>query len=465
MVSVSSPMGVATHEDHVLAASAALTRRTGRIGTPIVLIGALLASCAGYQPAPLPQGTALSPVAPASMAPGRPLSVSDLVAIALTDNLDLRALRLQHAVAQGQRQRDSAAPNPTLSGALLPLLSGAGTVTAWNAALSVDIKALITLSARRDAATHAAEQVDAQILWQEWQTVGQVRLVAVDLIEGARLRALLLQTRTLLADRVQRDQAALARGDATLTMIAPGLGALQSVQTRLDDLDALQLSRRHQLNALLGLAPDVMLTLADTADLPVIDPEALSDPDAMAMRRPDLVALRLGYAAEDARVRAAILGQFPALTLGGTIGSDNAKVINGGPQASIGLPIFDRNQGGVSVEQATREQLRAEYVARLASAVGQLAALRRETATQTERLARLHAEMSAADALAARADAAFQSRDLDARTHADLASLRLARAEEIQTLQQSLLEQRVAIATLTGAGLPPVENLPKDSPK
>ena len=443
--------------------------RSGRCGAirgwRTALIGAaaaLLAACASYHAAPLPEQAPLATALPATASPTHPMAVGDLVAMALRNSPDLRAARAWHAVAQGQRQRDSAAPNPQFTGAFLPLLAGVGDTSAWSGALGIDIRALVTLSARREAAAKAADQVDAQILWQEWLTAGQVRLLAVDLMEGVRTRALLAQTLQVFSDRAQRDQQALDGGDATLAAVAPDRVALQGVQTRLDDLDALQLSRRHQLNALLGLTPDVVVPLAAEPEVPDVDPGSLADTTDLGRRRPDLVALRLGYAAQDARVRAAILGQFPALSLGMAGGSDNANVRNAGPQFSIGLPIFDHNQGAISAEQATRAQLRAEYAARLASAVGQLTALRRETDSQSARLIRLRQDQPAADAAAARAEAALNTHDIDRRAYADLVSLRLTKAGEILAVEQSVLEQRVAIATLVGAGLPVIDNLPKE---
>lgn len=68
-------------------------------------------------------------------------------------------------------------------------------------------------------------------------------------------------------------------------------------------------------------------------------------------RRPDLLALRFGYAAQDEGLRAAILSQFPDLILGATGSSDSSKVINIGPNAQVGLPLFDRN-GAISPSPA-----------------------------------------------------------------------------------------------------------------
>jgi outer membrane protein TolC len=308
--------------------------------------------------------------------------------------------------------------------------------------------------------------VDADILWREWQVAGQARLLAVDLIEGARNLALLTQARDLFAQRVQRVQAAVAAGDLTLADAAPFIAAEQAARTQINDLENTLLSQRHQLNALLGLDPDVPLRLAPTVDLAPFEAAAIErDLPGLADRRPDLVALKLGYGAQDAKLRAALLAQFPALTLGVTSGGDNAGVRNGGPTASVGLPIFDRNQGGVAIEQATRVQLREEYAARLAAAGGEVQARLREIATLQRQLDEVRRDLPAAEQAAARAEAALRTRDIDQRAYVDLVSVRLAKASQMVTLEQGLLRQQVAIATLTGAGLPSVQTLQEEPPQ
>ncbi|HEX4172339.1 MAG TPA: TolC family protein [Acetobacteraceae bacterium] len=388
---------------------------------------------------------------------GPPLTVDAVARLALENNPDLLATRSQHGIAQAQLLEAGLLPNPQVTGALLPLAAGVGTTNAWNAGISEDIRSLITLSARRTGAQAAAQQVDAQILWQEWQTIGQARLLAVDLIQGQQMLRLLTQVRDLLANRNLRSQAALARGNATIATIAPDLAALQAAQTQLDDAERLQLSRRHQLNALLGLSPDFVLPLAGSADVPPVDPTVVERQlPSLARRRPDLVALQLGYRAQDAKVRAAILAQFPNLTFGVTGASDNSNVRNVGPQITLDLPVFDRNQGNIAIERATRRQLHDEYTARLTAAEGQVRAMLSEMAQLRQQRHLVLADLSRTNRMAAQGQAALLSGNLDERNYVDLVSARLAREQEIVSLEQSLLEQRVAIATLIGSGMPPI---------
>ena len=131
-----------------------------------------------------------------------------------------------------------------------------------------------------------------------------------------------------------------------MAALAPDLAATQSARTALNDLQRLQLQRRHRLNARLGLAPDVEPVFTPQPGLGPIDPAAILQAlPTLAQRRPDLVALQMGYAAQDQKIRTAILSQFPNLIFGVTGGSDNSNVRNIGPQISTELPIFDRQPG------------------------------------------------------------------------------------------------------------------------
>lgn len=428
----------------------------------LVFTSVTLTGCAHYTPLPLVQVPPLAPSAAAlpGFVPGAPLSVTQVTALALNNNPDLRASRARHGLAQAQLLQSGILPNPSFAGAILPLISGAGTVTAWNVGLSQDIKSLITYRARRRAAGYAAQQVDAEILWQEWQIAGQARQIAVSLIAGEQSRPMLLEVFNLLSRRNAVLQQALAAGNATLVTAAPTLVALQAARTGLQTLDQRQLSLRHQLNALLGIVPDAVVALGSMIDLPPFDPVAIrADLTTLADRRPDLVALRLGYDAQDANVRVAILSQFPDLILGGTASSDNSRVINGGPQTTIGLPIFDRNQGNVAIANATRAQLHADYSARLATAIGQVGALLSEMEQLTRQLAIVRRDLPAAQLAAERAANAFGASILDERSFVDLVVNRYTKEQEIVTLELGLLDRQVAIETFVGAGLPSVDTL------
>jgi outer membrane protein TolC len=127
-----------------------------------------------------------------------------------------------------------------------------------------------------------------------------------------------------------------------------------------------------------------------------------------------------------------------------------------GPQITMDLPIFDRNQGNIALERATRQQLHDEFGARLAAARSEVQALLADQALLLEQYNGKQTQLAELDRTARGADDAFHSGDLDERSYIDLVTARNAKQQEVLAMEQSLLQQQVAIATLSGAGMPPI---------
>jgi outer membrane protein TolC len=423
----------------------------------------LLASCQSYSPDPIDKRPELARhlqdldlgSGPNSIDPARPLTLDAVAMLAARNNPDLKAARAERGVAQAQVLLAGILSNPSLNASYAFLLGGPATVGAIAASLGQDVKSLVTLSAKRSTAVAAAESVDASLLWQEWQTIGKARLLVVDLLAGEQQRRLLTRTQEVLKDRLGREQHALAQGNATLTTLVPALSAVADLQKQIDDLARQQQTRRHDLDALLGLTPDVALTLDARLDLPAINPAAVAAGLAtLADRRPDLIALQLGYRSQEEKLRAAVLAQFPALVMGATGGRDTSDVRSLGPQITMDLPVFDRNQGNIAVEQATRQKLHDEFTARLKAAKGEVQAMLADQTLIAGQLDALRAEVRTLDAAAARGEAAYRAGNIDARSYVDLITTALAKEQELAAREQIEREQQVAIATLVGAGMP-----------
>jgi outer membrane protein TolC len=430
-------------------------------GAVATLTLGLLAGCATYAPLPLNKSATLTDRVEQLNHEAHPLparvGIDDVALLALRNNPDLVAARAQRGLAQAQVLAAGIAPNPSLSGSYGFLLGGPGTTASLAAGLSQDLKSLVTLSSKRASAAHAAREVDGRLLWQEWQTIAKARLLAVDLVEGEKQRQVLEQNAAQLQDLLARNRDALAQGDTTLTALVPDLSAAAGARKQLDDLQRQQGTRRRDLNVLLGLSPLATLPLSDAVDLPVVDTKAVEQTlSSLADRRPDLVALQLGYRSQEEKVRGAILAQFPMLSLGITGGHDNTDVRTLGPQITIDLPIFNRNQGNIAIERATRQQLHDEFTARLATAKAEVQSLLADMAVLQNQLAAKQPQLAELEQTAARAQSASQAGDLDERTYVDVLSARNAKQQEILAIEQILLEQQIAVATLIGAGMPPV---------
>ncbi|MDB6042078.1 MAG: TolC family protein [Gammaproteobacteria bacterium] len=441
-------------------------QRYVRAATTLTL--ALLAACATYTPLPLDGRAALSDrvekLDRATDSLPERLSMDDVVMLTLRNNPDLVAARAQRGLARAQVLAAGIVPNPSLSGSYGFLLGGPGTTAALAAGVSQDLKSLVTLSSNRASARHAAREIDSSLLWQEWQTIAKARLLAVDLMEGEKLRQVIGQNGAQLQELLTRNRDALTRGDTTLTALVPDLSAQAAVRKQQEDLERQQATRRRDLNVLLGLAPLAALTLSENIGVPAVDATAIEQAiPSLANRRPDLIALQLGYRSQEDKVRGAILAQFPMLSLGVSGGHDSTDVRTFGPQITLELPLFNRNQGNIAVERATRQRLHDEFTARLATAKAEIQSLLADMALLQTQLAVKQPQLEELQQVAARAGSAYRNGDLDERTYVDVLSARNAKQQDILGIEQILLEQQIAVATLVGAGMPPVTLSPRET--
>ncbi|WP_267225327.1 TolC family protein [Dyella silvae] len=434
-------------------------RKPARISrAAIVLIGACLAGCATYHAKPLPEqassASSLSQLRGYDAAV-QPLDMAAVERLVLLNNPDLKTQRARHELAQAQRRQDTVLPNPVVGASAGYLLSGVGDATAWTASISQDITSLITLKPRREAAKAAADEVDAGLLWEQWQTLGKARLLVIDLVQIDRQMALQQQALDVLAQRESRIISAVGAGNVERVTAAPDLAAAADARATLNDLQRRRLDSQQQLAALMGLKPDVVVPLASPLPPANLDAASIREQaDTISRRRPDMVALQLGYRAQDASLRAAVLAQFPPLSIGYNASQDNSRVRNGGPAVQFSLPIFDRNQGNVGIASASRDQLHQEYTTRLATSRDEVDALLTQYAQlDTQRQAMLPAADDAQH-VAAQAQRASQNGLIDLRTHADLQVAAINRQMALIATEQAMLEQQAALDLLVGRDMP-----------
>jgi outer membrane protein TolC len=320
----------------------------------------------------------------------------------------------------------------------------------------MDMRSLLLLPTRRAAAQQALRATDASVLWEEWQVIAKARMLAIDVVSGEQqLRAMALAEH-LVDERAANGREALRVGDGAIGTLLPDLSAEADLRRQLDDLTQQQALRRADLNKLLGLAPAVSVPLKESIVLPPLEPDAVADAlRSIVSRRPDLLALQYGYQSQEERVRGAIRAQFPALNLGFGGERDNTDVRSAGPQVSFDLPIFDRNQGNIAIERATRQQLHDEFTARLVGAQHDVLALLADQVLLRSQLDGKRAQLAVLANAAEQGEAAYLAGDLDERGAVDILVAHSAKEQEVLTMEQNLLDQQVAIATLLGAGMPP----------
>ncbi|WP_298282344.1 TolC family protein, partial [Acidocella sp.] len=314
----------------------------------------------------------------------------------MRDDPALVAARAARGVASAELLAAGRPPDPVLSGGFAALLGGPGAMPAISAGLTEDLSALVTYRADRAAAKAGVRQVDAGILWQEWQVAAQAEQLCVSLRADDAVLASLNGDDAALRAESAAVAAAVAAGNLTLadqSAVAAALAGVEDAQnsaaaTRAQDLD--------QLDGLLDLAPGTALSIAPGAPPAISPAEARLALGSLPTRRPDLIALRYGYEQADAKLRSAILAQFLPVSLGAAGGRDTSDVVSAGPQFSLTLPLFSHNRPAIAAAEATRAVLRAQYQASLDDAAAGVMSL---NAT----LARLGPEAARADAAAASA--------------------------------------------------------------
>jgi outer membrane protein TolC len=211
----------------------------------------------------------------------------------------------------------------------------------------------------------------------------------------------------------------------------------------------------HDLNALLGLAPDVQVQLSGDDDSePVADTTVDSALAALPQRRPDLLALKAGYEAQEQKYRAAILNQFPSLSVGFVRSRDTSEIYSSGFQINLSLPVFNRNRGNVAIEQATRQRLGDEYQARLNQSYADVARMRADSAILERQLRQSEAALPGVEHAAQEANAAYAAHSLTLGAYTDAQSAALTKRVDIATLREALAEQRIGMQALLGSAIP-----------
>lgn len=435
-------------------------------GLAALIIPLVLSACATYKPHPLTKGPNLEKEVPRlsitaqqlplpvlrahPFNPDDGLDMIEAAILAVINNPDLKAQRSKARVAQAQLFNARLLPDPQLSLSADHPTSGPPPLTnAYGVGLNYDLIGLVTRGADIDAARAAAGQVDLDILWQEWQVVQQARTLYVQSVEQTRKLTLLRRAQTLYAQRYARSSKALAQGNLTVDVTGTDLTALLDANTRVNQMQRQLNQTRHDLNALLGLRPDIAINLKPLpAPKPmerIILQRVLAD---LPRQRPDLLALQAGYRSQEAKVRRAVLAQFPSLSVGINQAHDTGDVYSLGLGISLNLPVFNANRGEIAIQRATRDQLRQEYQTRLDETYGQVNLLQTQQALIRQQRDALAGKLPILEGMVKEAHRAYEAGNIDSLTYLNMADTLLNRQLEALDLEQSLWEVRIALDTL-----------------
>ncbi len=360
-----------------------------------------------------------------------PLGDNAVAVLAVLNNPDLKAMRTRAGVKSAQVFAAGLLPDPSFSAGLDHILSGPDPVDNLAASFGFDLNALRTRHVLVKQARAAERQVRLDLAWAEWQKANDARTQAVRVSALERQFQLLDTSRQTAQSLLQRTLDAAGRGDYAADQVQAARQSAFNITQQYQRVEANLATARFELTRLLGLPPEYPLVLAPI-DPPVRLPSAHTLFALSLDQRTDLAALRAGYDAQEAATRKAVLDQFPNLTVTANAMRDtgNNKLL--GPSINLTLPLWNRNRGGIAIERATREALRAEYDARIFQTRAEIAAAREAVnIAEKQRLAVLEGLP------------ALQRFAAATRTAANRGDLALATAE---TTEQALRDQQLLLA-------------------
>ena len=333
------------------------------------------------------------------------VTVEELVTMAIERAPDLRAARIDNAVAAGRITEAGLRVNPTLVSS-----QEQGSGGTMNTSVGVEWPLdLLRRPARVDAARRAADITSLSVRDRERQLAADVREQAGRLL--AARRAIEVTGEALTAARRMRDLLDRRVTEGGAPKLDANLAAVEALRMEADAALAAGEAEAAliELKGLAGLPPDTPLVIRDSleslvrsAPVPRLTPAAamearpdireaiaqitLADAQAEDARRSggfDVTVVagytrfQTGFAQQgfDARgVRVPIEGVFHTATLG----------------ARVMLPAFDRHQGALAMAQAERERAEATFDARQRAARAEI-----DAASARDREARRAVELYA----------------------------------------------------------------------
>jgi outer membrane protein TolC len=389
------------------------------------------------------------------------ISAADAAIIAVIANPSLRTERDRRGIAGAQLLQAGILPNPAFTYSMDFPTGGAtrGTVNGYGLTLDWTINSLFTRGARVDSARAAATSVDLEVAWKEWQVAESAKLHVYRLAFLEKQLSVADDEVTRLQQNLKAIKKAVSLGDMTALDQEAAGAAFRSARTSFLDIARQLEQERLAVNRILGFPPKYNILLKKDMSLPA--PEKLPPLKVILKgleeRRLDLLALRMGYQSQEARLRAAVLGQFPAIDIGPTHLRDTGDVVTTGFTASISLPFFDLNQGHIAIEKATRQRLFDEYMDRVFQARSGAARILADMRDLEKQIDAAQDTVKLLKKLVDSSYNGFLEGNIDALTYYNELNRLFTKKLDLLKLQQNLADSVVALEITSGEHLGQME--------
>ncbi|MBB6428845.1 TolC family protein [Algisphaera agarilytica] len=284
------------------------------------------------------------------------IDVAEAEVIALFYNPDLRLARLNAGVALATSETAGLWEDPVFGFDGAELLSPSGPFE-YGMTLSLTIPVSGRLGAEQDRADAAYVAQLRHVVDAEWTTRARIR--------QAWVTWSVANERVELIDQVIQSIGQISEVPSRLVEA----GELTRTEVRLLNSQGLSLSverfsvaaeaeqARLNLLALMGVLPETQLTLVSA--LPVLDDLEPSELTERLIRTSTyLAALRADYQVAEEALRLEVQKQYPDIQIGGGLGSEDNddRLLLG---ASLPIPVFNANRGGIAEAHANRDLARA----------------------------------------------------------------------------------------------------------
>ncbi len=415
----------------------------------LVLLILCASGCVRYYPRPLPESISLIDCLSTEQ-----MGLEEISSLALSNNPDLVLARDDIGLAKAEIYAASLLPDPTLAASQDFPFPGVDAVIAYMVGINYDLQSLVLLPGNYIAAQLNGRKVYLDLLWKEQQTISQAGIFYARIVLKERQLKSLHEHAQVIQKQFERVKEAWDLGVISFETLTAQSIVMQDVQSRFNALAVEIDASRKDLNALLGLCPNIHLALQDLEEMLPLNTCEIVDliPELLPIRA-DLIALRAGYQAGERRLWQAVLAQFPSFILGPTRARDNTDVNSWGYTLGVTLPIFNANRGNIAIETATRQRLYDEYQTRLNNGYSDIVKLLSQDALLMKSLASIDENLEQLRPAAKNAEEAFRQGLIDAALYVDLYHTMINQYAERLNILLTIVEGRISLQTLLGLPL------------
>ncbi len=325
------------------------------------------------------------------------LSLDEAAILAVIANPDLCTERDRLSLATAQLLQAGLLPNPQLSYAVDIPKGGIteGAKTAYRLGTDWVVTALLGRQIKKDVAELNREQINLSVAWKELQTAHATRMAMIHVIAVREQIKLQKEMEKIIDSSFSDAEKAVEKGLMTESNLAGIRAEQNTVQSAILAMEKEYKKQLIYLKKLMGLPAGYKITVQNNISLPdhISLPVFSEFTGNMQNRRLDMLALKHGYESQEAAVRAAILKQFPGITLGINRAGNDTDLHTIGLGISIEIPVFDMGQGKIAIEHATRQKLFDEYVSRVFNAESDMAMMETSIESLNKQIAHAQKEV------------------------------------------------------------------------